>query len=125
LTVPSTPASEVLVAETAHERALWFFAADKELAYDPAALDLRVTRDDDGVVRLRVTTETLVRDLCVFADRVHPDAWADDCVLTLLPGEQRTLTFHGIPDGLEAELLTAPVLRTANDLEAGRGQVPG
>jgi beta-mannosidase len=116
LTVPNAPASEVLVAETAHERALWFFGTDKELAYDPAALDLRATRDEDGVVHLQVSAETLVRDLCVFADRVHPDASTDDCLVTLLPGEQRILTLHGIPAGGERELLTAPVLRTANDL---------
>jgi beta-mannosidase len=57
-----------------------------------------------------------VRDLCVFADRVDPSASADDSLVTLLPGEQRTLLFYGIPAGRENELLGAPVLRTANDL---------
>jgi beta-mannosidase len=68
------------------------------------------------VVRLTAGAATLVRDLCVFADRVDPAASADECLVTLLPGEQRTLLFYGIPPGREAELLSAPVLRTANDL---------
>jgi beta-mannosidase len=116
LTVPRSPASELLVAQTAHERALWFFAEDRDLAYDPPALQLAVVRDDDDVVRLTAGSATLVRDLCVFADRVDPAASADECLVTLLPGEQRTLLFYGIPPGREAELLSAPVLRTANDL---------
>ncbi len=116
LTVPSTPASELLVAETAHERTLWFFAEDRDLAYEPVSLDLAVTRDDDDVVRLTVGAETLVRDLCVFADRVDPSASADECLVTLLSGERRTLLFYGVPSGRETELLSAPVLRTANDL---------
>jgi beta-mannosidase len=40
-------------------------------------------------------------------------------ITTLLPGERRALRLHGIPAGREAELLTAPVLRTANDLVLG------
>jgi beta-mannosidase len=116
LALPSTPSSELLVAETRHERALWFFAEDRDLAYEAPALDVQVSRDGDDVVKLTVTSGTLVRDLCVFADRVDPAAEADECLVTLLPGERRVLHVYGVPAGRESELTTAPVLRTANDL---------
>jgi beta-mannosidase len=110
---------ELLVADAeSGERALWFFAADRDLPYKPAELDAQATRDGADVV-LTFTARTLVRDLCVFADRIHPAAEADDCLVTLLPGERRTLRVRGVPPGREGELLAGPVLRTANDLVAG------
>ncbi|HTF08336.1 MAG TPA: glycoside hydrolase family 2 protein, partial [Asanoa sp.] len=116
----TTPAdAEFLVADAeSGERALWFFAADRDLAYKPAELEAQAIRDGDDVV-LTLTARTLVRDLCVFADRIHPAAEADDCLVTLLPGERRTLRVRGVPPGREGELLAGPVLRTANDLVAG------
>jgi beta-mannosidase len=119
LATPGDAAAELLVADAdSGERALWFFAEDRDLAYKPADLDARADRDGDDVL-LDLTARTLVRDLCVFADRVDPAAEADDCLVTLLPGERRTLRVRGVPAGRERELLAGPVLRTANDLVAG------
>ncbi|GIF63497.1 beta-mannosidase [Asanoa ishikariensis] len=119
LTTAGDAARELLVAEAdSGERALWFFAEDKDLAYRPADLDARADRDGDDIV-LTLTARNLVRDLCVFADRVDPAAEADDCLVTLLPGERRELRVRGVPAGREKDLLAAPVLRTANDLIAG------
>ena len=39
--------------------------------------------------RLRPHRRTLVRDLCLFADKIDPAAVADDGLVTLLPGERR------------------------------------
>ncbi|SNT56053.1 beta-mannosidase [Asanoa hainanensis] len=118
LTTAGDAARELLVAEAdSGERAFWFFADDKDLAYAPADLDARADRDGDDVV-LTLTARELVRDVCVFADRVDPAAEADDCLVTLLPGESRTLRVRGVPAGREKDLLAAPVLRTANDLIA-------
>jgi beta-mannosidase len=111
--------NEFLVADAdSGERALWFFGEDRDLAYKPADLDAQATRDGDDVV-LTLTARALVRDVCVFADRIHPEAEADDCLITMLPGERRTLRVRGVPPGREGELLAGPVLRTANDLVAG------
>lgn len=40
-----------------------------------------------GTIMVDVTARTLVRDLCLFADRVDPHAGVDDQLITLLPGE--------------------------------------
>ncbi len=117
LATPS--ASEFLVAETPGERALWFFAEDRDLAYEPARLKVGAERDGADVV-LPSAAATLVRDLCVFADRIVPEAEADECLVTLLPGERHALRVRGVPEGREHELLTPPVLRCANDLVLGR-----
>ncbi len=118
LATPGSEASEFLVAETGGERALWFFAEDRYLAYRDPGLGLGAERDGDDVV-LTASATTLVRDLCVFADRIDPDAEADECLVTLLPGERRTLRVRGVPAGRERELLTTPVLRSVNDLVRG------
>jgi beta-mannosidase len=97
------------------DRTLWFFAPDRDLAYGPPDLDLTVSRDGEDVL-LTASAATLVRDLAVFADRVDPDASADECLVTLLPNECRAIRVRGVPPGREGELVTAPVLRSANDL---------
>jgi beta-mannosidase len=118
LTTPGAAESEFLVARTKEERGLWFFAEDRDLAYCPADLGVRFERDG-AAVALTVSAGTLVRDVCVFADRIDPAAEADECLVTLLPGERRTLRLRGIPEGREHELLASPVIRCANDLVRG------
>lgn len=71
--------------------------------------------DGDGV-RVVVTARSFLRDLTVFPDRLHPQAWADDALVTLLPGESATFTVRG-GDSLDAAALTSrPVLRCVNDI---------
>ena len=108
---PADPTAEVIHADGA----LWFFAPDRDLAYGEPDLDLTVSRDGSDVL-LTASATTLVRDLAVFADRVDPDASADECLVTLLPNERRTIRVRGVPPGREHDLTTAPVLRSANDL---------
>jgi beta-mannosidase len=67
---------------------------------------------------VRVSARTLLRDLCLFADRLAPDAVVDDMLVTLLPGESHTFTVTGWAGDPEA-LMRPPVLRTANDLVTG------
>jgi beta-mannosidase len=120
---PGAGSSELLVATVAAgeadgARALWFFAADRDLAYRAGELELTAARDGDDVL-LTVTAATLVRDLAVFPDRIDPAAEADECLVTLLPGQTRTIRVRGVPAGREHELLSWPVLRSANDLVLG------
>jgi beta-mannosidase len=42
---------------------------------------------DGSAINVAVTARTLIRDLCLFADHVDPDAVVDDQLITLLPGE--------------------------------------
>ena len=56
--------------------------------------------------------------MCLFADRLAPDATVDDMLVTLLPGESHTFAVSGWT-GDPAALMRPPVLRTANDLVTG------
>jgi beta-mannosidase len=159
---PEDPSSEVIVAELTQARsdqvasaggpitnpadgdgdpvpvrAFWFFAPDKDLALDPDALEVRARTADDGGVDLDLTARALVRDVCVIADMVHPDAAADRQLVTLLPGE--TTTVHvaltdreatgsatgsaapsDVPRSLDPQAFLAPgIVRHVGELVAG------
>ncbi|MGN9840481.1 glycoside hydrolase family 2 protein [Nonomuraea sp. H19] len=79
---PGDPARELVAVSVGESRALWFFLPDKDL--DLPEGRCTVTVEGGDVV---VSAHTLVRDLAIFPDRVHPDAEVDDQLITLLPGE--------------------------------------
>ncbi|WFE96768.1 glycoside hydrolase family 2 protein [Micromonospora sp. WMMD987] len=111
---------ELLVAEAGDtaERALWFFAEDRD-AHWPAARYEATVEQVVGGQRVRVTARTVLRDLTLFPDRLDPTAEVDAALVTLLPGESATFTVTcGAP--LDPAALTArPVLRCVNDLVGG------
>jgi len=113
----ATDASRELLEVTTASgiRALWFYAEDRDLAYSTPEIEV-VTRREGSSVDVDIRAMVLVRDLVILADRVDPAAEADDALIMLLPGESATIRVRGVPEGREAELTTAPVLRTANDL---------
>ncbi|MBB5479496.1 glycoside hydrolase family 2 protein [Micromonospora parathelypteridis] len=115
---PDETRRELLVAEAGQsaERALWFFAEDRDVDW-PSAVWNATVEPFDGGQRVRVTTGTVLRDLTLFADRLDPSASVDQALVTLLPGESVTFTVRA--DGLlDAAALTArPVLRCVNDIE--------
>ncbi|TDN91540.1 glycoside hydrolase family 2 protein [Microbacterium sp. BK668] len=116
LWVAANPLEEVIVIEpVGADRALWFFAEDRDLLYRPPALATSVERHGEDV-RVTITSDVLVRDVCVFPDRLADAAEADDALITLLPGETRIVNVTGIAAGEEHKLLRRPVLRSANDL---------
>jgi beta-galactosidase/beta-glucuronidase len=111
---PADPSRQVLVANVGPHRAFWYFGPDKQLAYPAPRVEAQLQRRGDEHV-LTLTAETFVRDLCVFADRLDPDAVVSDQLLTLLPGETRTLNITSARDLTLAGLTSRPVLRTVND----------
>ena len=117
---PEDRRSEVIVVDDPADgqRAWWFFAEDKDMAYQPAAFDAVVEAAEGGQV-VTVTARTFLRDLSLFADRVDPAATVDDMLLTLLPGESTAFLVRSrIP--LDPSALTSrPVLRCVNDIVAG------
>ncbi|MEU8794415.1 glycoside hydrolase family 2 protein [Streptomyces sp. NPDC048643] len=94
LTTPIDPRREFVVADTGNLRALHFAVPDREFAYPPAEAIVKVTREDNGT-RVTVTAHTLIRDLLLQADRLHPHAGADRGPVTLLPGESVEIGVSG------------------------------
>jgi beta-mannosidase len=119
--------SEFLVADADGLRSTWFFAPDAALAPTAPRFTAEATADG-GTVRVSVRAETLLRDLCVFADRLAdllgvgaPDLAVDDMMLTVLPGETAVFTISrrdGGPLDAPADLSAAtlfPVVRCIGD----------
>ena len=101
--------------------AWWWFTPDKQLCYPAADLDVAVVPTGTaGDATLTLTARSLVRDLCFFPDRLHPDATVSDNLLTLLPGDVVELTLAS-PVTLDAAALTsAPVMQSVNRFGASR-----
>ncbi|WP_157489660.1 glycoside hydrolase family 2 protein [Frigoribacterium sp. Leaf44] len=136
--VPSTvaefgaPESELLVASVdGVARGLWFPVEPRDSALAAAALTTSVTAlaagADAGVAggvgvaagagyRVEVTAGSLVRDLALLVDKVDPAATVDEMLVTLLPGETAVFTVASDVAGVGEELVSARVLRTANEL---------
>ena len=115
VTRPSDTSTEVLWAEAdGADRAWWFYAEDKDIAYPEAAYDTTTTHRD-GVTRLTVAARTFLRDLTVYPDRLNPEAEADDALRTLFPGEAVTFTIATATPLDEPRLTSKPVLRCVND----------
>jgi beta-mannosidase len=112
---PVDPRAEFLVATVdGAPRATWFFVDDHELAIERARWTATAVRTKDGVL-ITVTAQTLVRELCLFPDRLDPAATVDRQLITLLPGESAELRVSCSPDVDPEALLWPPVLRAAND----------
>jgi beta-mannosidase len=113
---PGRPEAELLVvtAEGGH-RALWFFAEDRDIDFPRPDLEVGAEDDGAGGLRLSLHARTLVRDLVLAADRLHPEATVSDALLTLLPGERAELVVRSPVPVDVAALLAPPVLRTVND----------
>ncbi|MEV6705416.1 glycoside hydrolase family 2 protein [Micromonospora wenchangensis] len=117
LAVAEEERRELLVAEAGDtaERALWFFAEDRD-AHWPAARYGATVEAVDGGQRVRVTARTVLRDLTLFPDRLDPAAEVDTALVTLLPGESVTFTVRSGTPLDPAALTGRPVLRCVNDL---------
>ncbi|MEK8107688.1 hypothetical protein NKG94_26420 [Micromonospora sp. M12] len=114
---PEDARCEVLVAEAGGtaERALWFFAEDRDMEWPAAAWDATVEPVEGGQ-RVRVTAHTVLRDLTLFPDRLDPTASVDTALVTLLPGESAILTVRVDAPLDDRALTTRPVLRCVNDI---------
>jgi beta-mannosidase len=109
------PTAELVVADAAEQRAWWFFAEDKDIAWPPAKFDTRVA-SSGGRTRITMTAQSILRDLTVQPDRLDPAAEIDEAGVTLLPGESVTFTVTGTRNLDPAALTTRPVLRCVNDI---------
>ncbi len=111
------PAKELWTADADGLRAWHFAVSDADFAYPEGAMDITVSPTRDGA-DITVTARTLLRDLLLQADRLHPDARADQGLTTLLPGESTVLRVRDWPDAAPSADLTA-ALRCVNSRRAG------
>ncbi len=115
------PAADRLIVAraTGAPVAHWFFGRDRDLPYPAPRFRLDVDREGADTV-VHITAETLVRDLCLFPERLDPEAAVDEQLLTLLPGESATVRIAGASARLTAGELSRPgIAWCANALGAG------
>jgi beta-mannosidase len=118
---------EFLVADADALRSAWYFGPDAHLVQVEPRFTARAGVLD-GIGHIDVEAQTLLRDLCLFADRLAelfgvpaPELVVDDMMLTVLPGETAHFTVRrrdGVPLGTPADLSEAcrfPVLRCIGD----------
>ena len=115
ISLSDTPAKEVILASFNGARDLRFFAEYRDSALADAAFHAELNQVPHGY-ELTVQAKTLIRDLTLMVDKVDPEGFVDDALITLLPGERVTLRIESSVE-LALESLTAPdVLRSANQL---------
>ncbi|MEU6407034.1 glycoside hydrolase family 2 protein [Streptomyces sp. NPDC046985] len=113
--VLADPRREFLVADADGLRAVHFAVPDRAFAYPVADLAAEATPVTGGA-RVTVTAHTMVRDLLLQADRLHPDARTDRGLVTLLPGESAVFDVTGWDGGGPRTLSAA--LRCVNGADA-------
>ncbi|NUR63285.1 MAG: glycoside hydrolase family 2 protein [Catenulispora sp.] len=116
IVTPDMPESEVIIADTPGERALWQFEEDVAARLPEPKVACDVERTPTGY-RVSVTAEAYVRDLAVLADKVAPDSEADPALVTLLPGESAAFDIRTTATVDPKAFLSPSVLRSANQLE--------
>ncbi|MEE9404122.1 MAG: hypothetical protein V3V20_04465 [Algisphaera sp.] len=94
--------------------AWWWFAPDFDLPYEPAQLEVQLTPTGPEQYQLTLHAQSLIRDLCFYPDRLHPNATINDNLFTLLPGDRVNLTLT-CPTAIDLDTLTtAPVMQSVN-----------
>ena len=97
------------------ERALWFFAEDRDLELTAAWKTTSAEATTDGYA-VHVTADTVQRDVCLLVDKVDQDAVVDDMGMTLLPGESHTFHVASRRTLDPSRFLDPAVLRSTNQL---------
>jgi beta-mannosidase len=116
---PAAPAGELLVATMpGGERALWFFAEDKDLDLPHPHLDVQI-HPRPGSVDITVAAQSLARHVALLADRLDPDAVVDDALVTLIPGERHTFRVDTGRSVDATALAESGALRNLNSLVTG------
>jgi beta-mannosidase len=106
------PDRELVRAEVSGQTADWFHLRDHELSYPSAEYHVDTRPAPDGW-EVEVVAVSLLRDVCLFPDRLDPTASVDRMLVTLLPGE-RALFRVTAADLSPTDLVRSPVLRFAN-----------
>ena len=115
---PAAHPGRFLVAELpGGVRSFWWSAPDREAGLPDPEMRVEV---GPGGRSVTVHAQTLLRDLTLYVERLHPEARVDDAAVTLLPGESHTFAVSSPVDLDAAALSSAPVLRTSSELARGQ-----
>lgn len=110
--------SEMIIADAGDARGTWYFVEPRDSAMLAAELEVSTRAVPHGT-EATITARTFARDVTLLVDKVSPDAYAEEGLVTLLPGESATVIIRHQGDALDAQSLADPrVLRTANELVA-------
>ncbi len=108
------PTDTFLVAAVGPHRGFWWFTPDKQMSYPPPAFDAELSRPRAGTYELTVTARSVLRDLCLFPDRLDPAAGVSDGCVTLLPGDRFTFTIDSDAELTRDALVAPPVMDCVN-----------
>jgi beta-mannosidase len=109
------PGNEVIVVDMLDRRAFHYFVEDIDLKLPKPEMRIEVSKRKGGYA-VAVTAVSLLKDLCLMADRLDPDAVVDTMLITLLPGETHVFEVETQAAIGVADIVVGTVLRSANDL---------
>lgn len=109
-------ANELLVATMHDSTAFYYFAEDIGLNLPEPKFAMAVERAGESW-KVTVSAETFLKDICLFVDRIDPDAEIDEMLVTLLPGQSHTFVVRSSVELDVKTLSSAPVFRCANQLK--------
>lgn len=114
---PDDPSDEVLVVGAQADRAWWWFAPDRELTLRQPNWHVSHVIDGDDLV-LALTTDTVVRDLAIYPERISSTGRTDRQLVCLLPGETEKIRLSGVSAADLPALLAQPACWSVADVIA-------
>lgn len=115
IATPDTAEDEVVVVEMLDKRAFHYFVEDVDLKLPRPQFDVAVTRVVDGC-EVKVTARSFLKDICLMADRLDPNAVVGSMLVSLLPGESHVFKLNTKRPVSSDDIVPGVVLRSANDL---------
>ena len=121
-TEPNSSNAEFLVTD-GFARAFWYFERDKALEYPHPEFEVDLEPSASGY-SLTLTARTFLRDVCLFVDKLEPDAKVSEQLVTLLPGEAFTFEITTEAEVSVDDLTSERVFYTANRASELAARVP-
>jgi beta-mannosidase len=108
------PTTQFLAADAGGDRSLLFLNEDSALAYEPVKFQMGLSKAPEGIA-ITIKAESLLRELCIFVDRIDDGAEISDAAVTLLDGETITLIVTTSKPELFTEAAIKLATRCANE----------
>ena len=109
--------NEFLIVDSELDRSLLFLVEDSKLEYQPPKFELSLAKTNTGV-DVTIQAKNLLREMCLFVDRIDEHAEASDQVVTLLEGEAATVRITTQRPELFTEQALRAVTRAANEFRS-------